>query len=455
MTGMLAHAGRENQEQGTGERDFLRNVDLDSFFVAAPAGLALFDRECRYVKVSQTLADIAGRSVEEHLGRMPRDLLPAPLAAEIEEGLGRTMATGAPLLNVEISAELPPRSGMVRHWLHSQFPVHDGTGNIVGAGAIVVETTSFRQLAASSGQNAQLFREIAENIQCVFWVSDPDSRQTLYISPAYEEIWGRSCEDVYTRHASWLEAVHPDDLDLLRAKHLSPDYGAHPLEYRIIRPNGETRWIRSRVFKVHDEAGREYRRVGIAEDITAHMEVLDRLQDSETRYRMLFETSTDGVSIYALAGSGGEQQLIDCNASYAKLAGRGKTELFELTDIRGLKQFSDQTRGREGRSPSLGLLGTGRCAGLYSWQRPDGRTNFIECRGNLCSLNGTEFMHCVHRDITRAKLAEEKIRHLSRRMIEVVEEEQKRIARNLAAFFAPPTGRLPEEGPCRRHAGTA
>jgi len=75
------------------------------------------------------------------------------------------------------------------------------------------------------------------------------------------------------------------------------------------------------------------------------------------------------------------------------------------------------------------------CGNVYSWLRPDGKKNFVECRGSPLFINNVEFMHCVHRDVTQARLADEKIRHLSRRLIEVVEEEQKRISRDLHDEF--------------------
>lgn len=300
---------------------------------------------------------------------------------------------------------------------------------------LVEANENLMEMDAELRESDERFRQIAENINSLFWIRDLSGSRILYVSTAYETIWGRSREGLYRDPSSWLDAVHHEDIDRVRANHLRPDSPAQVLEYRIIRSDGAIRWIRSKVFVVRDRTGRQYREVGIAEDITAYMEILDRLRESESRYRMLFETSTDGISVYALSDGNRMQKLIDCNASYLELTGRDKSELLDLADIRILKKFMDRTRGREGRSPSLGFLGDGRCSGLYSWVRPDGRTNFIECRGSRLFLNGREFMHCVHRDITQAKFAEEKIRRLSRRMIEVVEEEQKRIARDLHDEF--------------------
>ena len=55
------------------------------------------------------------------------------------------------------------------------------------------------------------FRQVTEHIQEVFWLSDTLKNEVLYISPAYQAIWGRSCESLYRSPRSWLEAIHPDD----------------------------------------------------------------------------------------------------------------------------------------------------------------------------------------------------------------------------------------------------
>src|SRR5438093_529098 len=119
-------------------------------------------------------------------------------------------------------------------------------------------------------ESQERFRQLAENIQEVFWMTDPEKNRMIYISPAYEEIWDRTCESLYASPLSWLEAIHPED----RARVLSSAVtrqvgGTYDEEYRIVRRNGDLRWIKDRAFPVADDSGRIYRIAGIAEDITA------------------------------------------------------------------------------------------------------------------------------------------------------------------------------------------
>lgn len=112
------------------------------------------------------------------------------------------------------------------------------------------------------------FRQLTEHINQVFWLSSADNSEMLYASPAYEQIWGRSCESLYANPKSFLEAVHPDDRERIEAglpKQAEEDYEE---EYRIVRPDGSVRWIHARAFPIRNPAGNVDRVAGISEDIT-------------------------------------------------------------------------------------------------------------------------------------------------------------------------------------------
>ena len=115
----------------------------------------------------------------------------------------------------------------------------------------------------------QRFRQVTESIREVFWMTDVAKTQVLYISPAYEEIWGRTCASLYHSPQIWREAIHPEDRDRVWSValcHQTP--GHYDEEYRILRPDGSVRWIWDRAFPVRDETGAVIRLAGIAEDIT-------------------------------------------------------------------------------------------------------------------------------------------------------------------------------------------
>jgi two-component system, cell cycle sensor histidine kinase and response regulator CckA len=119
-------------------------------------------------------------------------------------------------------------------------------------------------------ESEERFRQLAENItESVFWMADPKAQQFLYVSPAYERIWGNSCEGLYADFQAWIESVHPDNRLVVQNNLLGKSlHGNCDEEYRIIRPDGSLRWIRDRSFPICDHQGIPYRAVGFAEDIT-------------------------------------------------------------------------------------------------------------------------------------------------------------------------------------------
>jgi diguanylate cyclase (GGDEF)-like protein/PAS domain S-box-containing protein len=146
------------------------------------------------------------------------------------------------------------------------------------------------------------FRQLAENIKEVFWISTPDYSRVLYVSPAYEEIWGRARDSLYEDPRSWFFAIHPDDRD--RVQHSLDDAERYEAEFRITRPDGDSRWIHDRGFPLKDSSGRTYRIVGIAEDITARKLAEEAFFQSESTLRTFYETAPMMMGLIELTEEG-------------------------------------------------------------------------------------------------------------------------------------------------------
>ena len=101
------------------------------------------------------------------------------------------------------------------------------------------------------------FRQLAENINEVFWVGSPDWRQVFYVSPAYEREWGRKRSELYQNPMSWLDYVHEDDqlkvaedIKVKASGNLStPDFP----EYRMIFGDGSVHSVLARAYPIRDD----------------------------------------------------------------------------------------------------------------------------------------------------------------------------------------------------------
>ncbi|MBW4621406.1 MAG: PAS domain-containing protein [Cyanosarcina radialis HA8281-LM2] len=143
-------------------------------------------------------------------------------------------------------------------------------------------------------QSEERFRQMAETIQDVCWISKPQHGQLLYVSPAYETIWGRSCESLYANYYGWLEAIHPEDrerIEQILSKQILT--GRYDEEYRVVRPDGSIRWVRDRGFPTWGDRGELLYAVGIAEDIT------ERHLTSEVQRRLVECAKLKGYEFFA------------------------------------------------------------------------------------------------------------------------------------------------------------
>jgi len=113
------------------------------------------------------------------------------------------------------------------------------------------------------------FTQLVSHIHVVFWLPGTDKTEMLYLRPGYAVIWGRTVASVFERPISWVEAIHPDDRErVLEAARTKQAAGTYDEVYRIVRPDGEERWIRDRAFPIPDHTGRITRVAGVAEDVT-------------------------------------------------------------------------------------------------------------------------------------------------------------------------------------------
>ena len=169
-----------------------RPDQLNAFFTAAPAGLAILDGSLRYVQLNETLAFMNGRSVAEHLGKSVREVLPE-LALRLQPTLERILATGEPALNIEVTGETPAQPGVTRYWMASYFPLSSTSGELQRLGAIVVEDTDRRRAEQARRRSGAEYRALVDNAAYGIYRSSLDGR-FLKVNPALVAMLGYESE---------------------------------------------------------------------------------------------------------------------------------------------------------------------------------------------------------------------------------------------------------------------
>jgi two-component system, cell cycle sensor histidine kinase and response regulator CckA len=143
------------------------------------------------------------------------------------------------------------------------------------------------------------FRELMAHLQQAFWIKNADDTAVLYVSPAYESIWGRTCASLCDNSHTFLDSVHAHDRERVAAamarKHATEGYAE---EYRIVRPDGATRWIWARTYPVRDALGVVKRYAGIAEDISERKWA----EQERSRLAAIIEYTEDAIVSVTLDG---------------------------------------------------------------------------------------------------------------------------------------------------------
>jgi len=176
---------------------------------------------------------------------------------------------------------------------------------------------------ATLRQSEERFRQMAENIQEIFWTMNPATKEVTYVSSAFEQICELPLDSVQANPTFYRELIHPQDKEralsaierLGRANRLEE-------EVRIVCPSGKVKWMRVIGFVAKDEAGKALNFVGTAQEITARKEMEAVLRESEDRYRDLVEHSTDLICTHTLDG-----RLLSVNELPVKLLGYTREEM--------------------------------------------------------------------------------------------------------------------------------
>ncbi len=149
-------------------------------------------------------------------------------------------------------------------------PVRGTAGKYYGRIWAFRDITERKRTENDLRESDEKFRQLADNITDVFWIRSPDLGVVHYVSPAFERIWGRSVASLYANPDLWADFILPEDRERVQSLFtaLTGDTPSLDIEYRIVRPDGEVRWVRVRGFQVRDAASKLIRHTGIVTDIT-------------------------------------------------------------------------------------------------------------------------------------------------------------------------------------------
>ena len=217
----------------------------------------------RFLAVNNAAVAAYGYTREEFLGMTIKDIRPP---SEIPK-LTSTLAQLKPGYSGGKPWRHRTKDGRI---LHVEISSHDLVFDGRPAEIVFAYNVTQRQVMEQAlRESEERFRELAENINDVFYIFDPASSRILYVSPAYETIWGLTCESLYEDGRTFLSVIHPDDRPLVEQSLGEQLTGqATQLDFRLIHRDGSVRWINDKSYPVVGADGEVQRIVGIARDMT-------------------------------------------------------------------------------------------------------------------------------------------------------------------------------------------
>jgi PAS domain S-box-containing protein len=300
---------------------------------ALPEHVAVLDERGTIVAVNRawrTFADASGLALPNHgVGSSYLAECDRAAAAGVEEaarlgaGLREILRGGRPECHLEYPCHAPEGE---RWFLCRAAPM--GGGATRGAVVVHENVSDYKLAEVALRETEERFRQLAEHIREVLWIATSDFSRLVYLSPAYEEMGGLSRERLSNSPAALIEAVHPDDRRRVRRAIRAVRREEHTVEFRVVQPGGEVRWLRLQGSPLRDGGGRPFRVVGTAEDVTRRRQREDEQRFLAQAGRALV-TSLDYEATLRRIARLAVPQIADWTALYA-VGATGEVERLEI-----------------------------------------------------------------------------------------------------------------------------
>jgi PAS domain S-box-containing protein len=259
-----------------------------SIFHSSTGFIFFLDKDFNIISYNKLAKEVYSRLMHMELkeGRPIFQYMPPDAYESLKNTLNECRA--GKIIHNEKKANFPNGPSV---WVENTFvPVYDSKGKFLGISFQTINIDERKKTEEALIESEQKFSQMAGNIADGLWIGT--RYEFLYINDAFENIWGIKKEELIKDPSLLERSIHPDDLDRLKKKHperRSESEGTDE-QYRIIRPDGEIRWIRARRFPVLDERKNVHRTAGIITDITERKKIEDALHLSEKRFKEMADT---------------------------------------------------------------------------------------------------------------------------------------------------------------------
>jgi PAS domain S-box-containing protein len=288
-------------------------------------------------------------------------------------------------------------------------PLKDEYGRVTKVIESIHDVTDLLSTQEALNTSEERIKQIADNIDIVLFTltSDENGEKLIYVSPAFNRVWGIEGLKVIEDTSLWINSIYPRDrkklLDAVQTAKSSKDF-IGKVEYRIVRPDGETRWISSSIKNANNNINGQANIIGIAEDISERILTENKLKRSEQAYKNLFDNAHDPIIIFEPERG----IILNSNLKGCETFGYDKLELVG-------KSFFDLCADVQFITEKVGETADNKEVTTFELEtfRKDKSLIFFEMNLSLTDYLGQKAIISINRNITFRKNAEKELRILS------------------------------------------
>jgi PAS domain S-box-containing protein len=418
--------GQDISERKRAEQELRKQKELlQTIFDHIPVMIGFVDQKGRPQMVNREWERVLGYSLEEirsqNIDVLDENYPDLEYRAKVRDFVENSNAEWADF-------KTKVRDGRVIDTSWAMLRLSDGNG--IGIGQ---DITKRKRAEEALRESEERFRQLAENINDLFWIKTPDFKRVLYLSPAYKSMSGRSPEERYRDldYQPFLNSIHPEDRERMALIIRSGSEKEFDIEFRIFHGDGSIRWIHDRGFPIRDQSGQVYRIAGIANDITERKLAEEALRESEERFRQL----TENIHEVFWLRSPDFKRLLYVSPLYEKFCGKPSEVIYATGVDLGVVHPEDRSLVAEVMN-----LGGHEFEIEYRIITKEGDVRWLRDRGFPIRNQHGEIYRIggVAEDITERKEAEnllkatsEQLRALSASLQSAREEESARIAHQI------------------------
>ncbi len=248
----------------------------------------ILDEKGVFTAVNKSFAHEYGMGIKDIIGQRPEDIVPPHLYNRLKVHFESSRANRMASVRKELEQSL---KGDI--WIEQyKTSVVSYSGEFLGTIGFLEDTTEKRLSLERLNEGKEIFVQIASNLDNVIWIMEKD--KILYLSPAYEKIWGKSIKGLMDNPEAIFNTVHFHDRENLLTSLEDKFFCEENVrtQFRIIRPDGEMRWINLKSYPIKDKEGKIVMRGGICEDITDTKKLLLKLNQYKNRLEDMVEEKT-------------------------------------------------------------------------------------------------------------------------------------------------------------------